>query len=503
MNNLITFIKKQNKYIIFFMCFFLINMFFFYKSLSHSSANLKLVIVAFMIISIIAFYINYRQKNKNIEKQFVFWAIIIGVFYALVMPIGFAPDEANHFRRAYEISMGHLVSDKTKDGVGGRKLPSSINDVFSFKVTKSKYKDVSNIVKKSNNNKKKDFQTFANTSLYSAICYLPQTIGILIGRLLHLPMLFIVYLARLFNLAIWIAIIYFAIKRIPISKYTLMLIAFAPISMQAAASCQADAVTNAVAFALIAITLSKIKTKTKITKKEGIIISFLAILMSMCKIVYIPICLLLFLIPKECFNNNKDKFMKIGLLALFVVLINIIWLAISSTYLVEFQSGVNSSEQVKLILTHPIYYANVLFSTYNQNFLYYYMTSLGQYLGYFHIQLSDLYIFFYSIFIMYTFICENSKNKLILDKKSKLLIIFIIVVCILLISTSLYVQWTAVGANLISGIQGRYFIPLIPMALLLLNTKEIDSKKDNVLYVCMLICMINIYALETIVAYYM
>lgn len=503
MNNISTFLKKQYKYVIFFISFFLINMLFFYKSLSGSGKGLRIVVIVFMICSIVAFFLNYKLSinKKKIENQFAFWAIIIGLFYVFIMPIGFAPDEANHFRRAYEVSLGHLVSSKSVDNVGGRKLPSSINDVFSFKVTKDKYKDMFKLVNKKND--KKEFQTFANTSLYSSICYFPQAIGILVGRILHLPMIFIVYLARLFNLAIWIAIIYFAIKYIPISKYALALIAFAPISMQAAASCQADALTNAVAFALIAFTLSKIESKKKITPKESIIVSILTILMSMCKIVYLPICLLLYLIPKECFKDKKDKFIKISLLALFVILINVIWLAISSSYLIEFQEGVNSAKQVHLILTHPIYYVNVLFSTYNQNFLYYYMTSLGQYLGYFHIQLSDFYIFFYSIFIIYTFICENNKKKLIIDIKSKLLFVFILVTCILLISTSLYVQWTSVGANLISGIQGRYFIPLIPLMLLLLNTKEIDSKKDNGLYVFILICMINLYSLEAIMAYYM
>ena len=39
---------------------------------------------------------------------------------------------------------------------------------------------------------------------------------------------------------------------------------------------------------------------------------------------------------------------------------------------------------------------------------------------------------------------------------------------VLLIFTSLYIQWTAVGAPVIDGVQGRYFLPillLVPIAL--------------------------------------
>ena len=148
MNKLLSFFKEQYKYVIFFIVFFILNMFFFYRDFFYSR-SLKVLIIFFLILSIAAFYFSYKLSlnKKKIEKQFVIWASIIGILYTFIMPIGFAPDEANHFRRAYEISLGHLVSDKSKDGVGGRKLPSAINDTFSFKITTSKYSKNYNLPK--------------------------------------------------------------------------------------------------------------------------------------------------------------------------------------------------------------------------------------------------------------------------------------------------------------------------------------------------------------------
>ena len=503
MNKMFNFIKENYKYILFFFVLFFINLLFFIKQQTDNLYHVFIIIST--IISIVIVVINYKLNNtKKVKTETIFLvcSIFIGILYVFVMPIGMAPDEAAHFRRIYEISDGHIISDKNSNGTGGRSLPVSISTTFSFDIQDGTYADEIKLISKTRNNKTSNFQTFGNTSLYSPICYIPQVLGTVVGKILHLPMIFIVYLARLFNLAAWIAIMYFSIKYIPTGKLFISLLLLSPISMQAAASCQADALTNCIAIGLISFVLYKIKQQKKLTKNEKIIMTLLAIVMSMCKIVYIPLCLLLYLIPDKCFQNKKDKYIKITGLAVFVIIINLIWLLISSTYLVEFQPGVNSMEQVKYILKAPIYYLKVLHSTYDNYGIYYLLTSTGSYLGYFNIHLSETYILFYVMFIIYTALRENNKKKLILNQFQKIFVTLILISCFLLISTSLYVQWTAVGEIMISGIQGRYFIPLIPLLLLLLGSKDLESKKDNRIYVYMFIYLINIYALMMIIAYY-
>lgn len=67
---------------------------------------------------------------------------------------------------------------------------------------------------------------------------------------------------------------------------------------------------------------------------------------------------------------------------------------------------------------------------------------------------------------------EKVKNEF--SKKFKYLIIFIIALIIFIIFTSLYLQFTAtmygVGSDLIYGVQGRYFFPIVALAALI-NTK--------------------------------
>ena len=56
--------------------------------------------------------------------------------------------------------------------------------------------------------------------------------------------------------------------------------------------------------------------------------------------------------------------------------------------------------------------------------------------------------------------------------------VYLLVFCVivLLIMTSLYVQWTAVGAEKIDGVQGRYFLPimiLLPVVICRTNIRKI------------------------------
>lgn len=507
MKKLLHYVKANYKYILFFLFFFVVNLFFFRKMyMDRSKRNIFLLLIAcFCIFEIVgAILIKILDKKQiSIEKQFLICGVVLGMFYLLVLPIGTVPDESAHFRRAYEISEGHLVSDKNKDGVGGRKLPTSISKVFSFDVKKINYKNVYDLISSTKDKSKRSFQTFGNTSLYAAICYLPQTIGILVGRIFHLPMVLIAYLARLANLAFFLAVIYFSIKYIPIHKKLIMLITFLPISMQAAASCQPDALTTATAIALTSFTLYKIKEKKQLTRNQNLLMCVLAVVMSMCKIVYIPICLILYLLPDEAFKSHKDKYIKITILGAIVVVINLIWLLISSTYLVEFQEGVNSALQAKNIILHPIRYCCVLFDTINQYGMYYFFTSFGSYLGYFNMILSEVYLFLYFFFMLYILFSEKTKDKL-LTNKNRLLIAFIVLICILLIFTSIYVQWTAYKADIILGVQGRYFIPLFLLIALLLQALQISVKKENSQKYCFLILlMVNVYSIMTVISYHL
>ena len=72
----------------------------------------------------------------------------------------------------------------------------------------------------------------------------------------------------------------------------------------------------------------------------------------------------------------------------------------------------------------------------------------------------------------------------------------IIVICVIgLIFTSLYIQWSSPGNPTISGIQGRYFLPILPLVLLLISNLKLKiSQKINLNNITIQLCLIFSYS---------
>ena len=465
---------KKYSYLLFCVIFTIINIMYLNNKMPHKitldfASNTKNIIFIIMVVleilfCLIIFILN--KKNKKIENIFLMVAIPIGLMYLILIPVGQIPDEYSHFKRTYEITEGHLVSD-----INGRKLPSEIEKNFTLKSDSDNYKNVIKNIQKENSGERTKYN-FANTYLYSFVNYIPQTIGTMIGKIFNAPILLQAYLARLFNFIFWIFLIYMAIKFIPFHKEFLILISLLPITIQEGVSLSPDALTYASVVLLISYTLYLKYKKEKVDRKSFVILSVLCTIISLCKIVYLPVCLILVIIPKEKFKSLKDKNIKIFSLAIFVVILNLIWLKVASDLLVVRNSNVIPNEQKQFILSHPFGYLRVVIESIKQNYEFYIYSMTGEMLQIFNVDLERFYSNI-SICLMVLLIIINRLNDIIISKKEKLIYLFINLSIVFLIFTSLYIQWTPVKNTTIEGVQGRYFLPiLLLIPLLFLNTKK-------------------------------
>lgn len=84
---------------------------------------------------------------------------------------------------------------------------------------------------------------------------------------------------------------------------------------------------------------------------------------------------------------------------------------------------------------------------------------------------------FFTLSIIAAFSIREDKPKFTLYQN---IIIFLISIAIIgLIFTSLYLQWTKTESNSIMGIQGRYFLPILPLLLLLLSNLKVKIEYSN------------------------
>lgn len=148
------------------------------------------------IIGIILLLYQIKQYHKIIEKLFVTIAIPIGIMYLVFMLPGYTPDAAAHTWRAYEVSKGQFLGrDDSKVEV-----PKVIEENRENIV---KYNQFNNLLEK-----KTDYtdtvETPSPAKSYSFLLYLASGTGLLIGRIFHLNIFVATYIARSFNLIIFL-----------------------------------------------------------------------------------------------------------------------------------------------------------------------------------------------------------------------------------------------------------------------------------------------------------
>ncbi|MCI8444442.1 MAG: DUF2142 domain-containing protein [Clostridia bacterium] len=412
----------------------------------------------------------YYKKNIKVEKIFLYTVPVICLFYILCMPTFKNHDELYHWFRGYEVSIGKFMTGIDGDTLG-TKMPENIVEPLTQDWTKITYADVKQYLSLGLEPEKETVLYAETSAVYSFIQYLPQGIGIFVTRLFTDKVLLLAYGGRMMNMIVSLGCIYLAIKKIPFGKKILLLMSYIPIAIEGFSSLSPDAMTISVAFLYIAYILSLAfhKKDSIIGKKQMVILTILSVIMALCKIVYIPFILLMFLIPKEKFKKEK-KVKTIIIIIAIACIVNLIWLGISSIYLAHFREG-DSSVQVKSIFRNPIKYLQNCLYTLDLNGDSYIFTMFGGKLGWGELIKVNS-IVPYTLFILtiwLTLADKTIKDKFKLDQK---VILFLTILAIGgLIFTSLYVQWTTCGSDSIAGIQGRYFIPILPLAMLLIGSQ--------------------------------
>lgn len=443
-----------------------------------------------------------KKHSWKIEKLFLVLGLIIGPIYVLTIPVGRAPDESTHFYRIYEITQGHFVSDTNENGVGrGSIMASNIFFVHEFAGKNTTYTETLNKLTVYEDTSEQIF-IVNSASSYSFISYLPHIIGMKIGQILNLPVLVTAYIAKLFNCVACILLLYFSIKFIPFLKEIIFFIAFLPITMQGMTSLSADGFIVATSIALISFVLYSTYTmKTTFSKKHYAMLLSLCLILSLSKIIYALICLFIFAIPKDRFKNQKTKFIAISSIGAICILILGFWFVASST--VTFTDAYNRN----LILSNPFHYGAMLVYSLSYHFLLYIAGAFGGWLEWFNISLSWLYLF--PSILIFAFLCKQARDTLCVNKAIRYLSIFIFTAIFISTFTAMFVSWTKPGANIIDGVQGRYFLPiLLFIPLSFMSNSKLNHKSNSKLaklaklpqnyYLYSFIIFESVYAITTI-----
>ena len=276
-------------------------------------------------------------------------------------------------------------------------------------------------------------------------------------------------------------LLYSAIRIIPVGKGIIALAALMPMSVHQAISLSPDGMVVAVSVMMTAAVVKLCYDCNETLKAPALAgLYVLVFLISQLKIVYLPFGLLYLLIPEERFGGRKKKIIHVGLMAVIAAGSNLAWLSQCGRFLNV--DGTNSAAQLAYILHNPLDYLSILVKTCLQRCGSWVETMIGSSLGAQNIPTLLIMVQLYMCLLFYHFVVHHRKQTK-QEKRENALFGFVIFSIVFLTLTSEYIQWTPAYNDLVDGVQGRYFIPLLlPLFFTLHHPRVLmEGQKKNTL----------------------
>jgi uncharacterized membrane protein len=402
-----------------------------------------------------------RNLIQSPARLFLILALVFGMVWIFLMPAGAGYDEETHLARIFEISRGHLIPNQWL-GTNGNGIPQSMLQVsyrqqqFLQPVTRADIMEGLNLGITG-----KDWIAHQTRATYSPILYFPQAFLLAIfGYFLKTPVLILYWILRFTYLLTYVVTVYFAIRLMPKFKWTLFVLALAPMAMIQAISISADPLTNGMSFLFVAWSLYLVEGRKLFDKKTFWITLLLVFLLFSVKPNSAPLVLLLVLLkPAQFPSRNKLILLWLAIAALFVFEVGG-WTAI------QFQAEAARRELtngqtagfLNVFLADPLVFTGNLFAYVASNLpsvLKEYVASFGY--GYYAIP-TIVYILFWGTLAI-AIIHDWQLKPFFSSTRIVLLVEFVFL--FFGTFTLRFVIKESVEDLILS--QGRYFIPFIPL----------------------------------------
>lgn len=448
------------------------------------------ILLISLLGSIIIFIHFYKKFSLHIS--FAFISLTLGLIYMQVFVGLSAPDEPVHYISAYKLSSSMMGLEAT-DEKGFVRLyddayyiEDMYNDVDNHKTLGAILGQESLDIASNWDEKIGDLPDKPTVSSHipvrtSPLVYLPQALGMTIARLIGLDAMGLINMAKFMNLLLYSLLIALSIKILPFGKHILYAVSLLPMSLHLAASMSYDAMIIALYSVFIAKILAMAYTDKPIKLLDLLSLCALIAVCGPCKIVYSLLVALYLLIPMKKFS--KKRYYVLGFVAIMLTMLIAMYMVNASTIAsyATVESGKafgNEKQNYGLIevLTWPSLLVRMFYNTLIWEFDNYYLGLIGYSLSNLDEVLSVPYILVSVFGLGILAIALYDKKELPIAHR--LWIVFIILGIVAGIELSMLVAWTKRGSEVIEGVQGRYFLPVLPALLCCIYNKYIDIKID-------------------------
>ena len=505
-----------------------------------------LVLLAVVVTGVVGAGLLFSRTFKGNELKLVQLypavGLFLGILYLLVLPPLSAPDEISHYISAYQLSSrmlgreanyytGHVLVraedwfledvdgnyplEVDENGIWrsqGRTEQGSDTHVLGQTLNEETYKTIYQIGIKGSSTAiqqrfpEMDLDSQLAVSPYppvttTPLAYVPQAIGISLARLFHMNSLWLAYLGRLFNLLFFVGMTTLAMRRMPFGKEVLFGVALLPMTLHLSSSFSYDVMIMGCLFYFTAVCLDLAYSREKVGIADVVTLMALMAAAGPCKMVYAPMMGLCLLIPVKKFGG----WMKWGVSAAAV---GGSWAAamlmINRQTIVDYatvtEQVVPWAEEAGYSLTYLIHNPGralqIFYNTVLWQAEHYHLTMIGSKLG----NLDEVLDVPYVAVVLLTgclvmLALRKPGENLVVRGGQRVWVLIVCAACAGVTMLSMLIAWTPLSSPVINGVQGRYFLPFLPVLLAACKNDWLVLTKDRNRSILYLMFCVNGYVL--------
>lgn len=432
-------------------------------------------------------FANRENFGSYPERVFVPVGICAGVFFAVLAPVQpvVSFDDQIHYDHA--VGLSFLSSaEYTKADVEMLAYPEIEGDPFKhLQFSESEYgallNDLNALGEEHAFNSDGFYSSWGYKSLdYLSLGYIPNAIGLWLGRLLHLPFVGVFLLGRISGVLFFFTLVYLAVKKLKSQKILALAFALLPSVLFISGSYSYDIwVAGWLLFGFLRYLSWLQSPDEKLSFKEVALVLLAFVIGLGPKAIYFPIFFLLLFIPKSKFPSKIFA-------RRYRVAVVVSALLVLSTFLLPFVvqgpgtgdvrggSDVNSTGQVMFILEDPLRYAGILANFLSGYLSIEYSATYTNHLGY--LGVSTLGVLPLVALLLVAVTDSGPLNYSYAKVRYKIGALSLLVGTAALMASALYVSFTAVGSETVAGCQGRYLLPLVVPFLALFFCSRINNE---------------------------
>ncbi len=396
-----------------------------------------------------------EDSRRNLHWLFLIYAVPVVVFLSITMAPYQVTDELHHLLRADQVGRGQMVPNGLGTVDGGLVALGALYENMWFH---PEVKQNAELARKAGSIQwagPKDGVNFQNTAQYGPLLYAPQALGIRLGRLAGLSVAQTLVLARLINGLVSCTVGFFALAICRRARSLTFATLLLPMTLSQFASASQDALLISLSLLAVSLASRVLAERRSATCGECALFAFVVMATTLARPSQIALALL-----SPAFVTWRDPMWakKAGIAFLAAIPV-CMWMWFLTWLMPPVPDHWSVAVQFRHLIASPLKLPSVMLTSFTTGHAWLWGSIIGR-LGWVDTPMPDWYVIAATAVLACALLAPGNRGPLLW---AALLAIITFVGLVTATCFALYLSWTPVDQATIDGLQGRYFLPVLPL----------------------------------------